>query len=665
MTVVLSKYAGFCGGVKRAVDLTEQTILEYAEKRIYIYGELVHNRQVTNYFREKGVTEVHHIEDFQHLDSGIIIVRAHGVTKKEMDILSVHSIVVDTTCKFVKSIHNKVEEFSNKGYNIVVIGDPTHPEVKGIAGWSKTPVHIVQTSNEAANIRVEEPIYCVSQTTFVEALFLEIISEIRQRYEDVVVYNSICNATSLRQTDCVQIAKETDVMFVIGGLNSANTNKLALLAKQYTETFHIQTSEELKSLNMEQYKNKKIGITAGASTPDWIIKEVVMTMNEVNGNEMSMEVVDNSFRRIHRGEIITGEVIYVNENEVMVNINYKSDGIISRDELSNDPQANPRDMFKQGDTIDVYVLKVDDGDGNVVLSYKRVTEVQVWDVLAEKFEAGEVLECKVVNPIKGGLSVLVEGLNAFMPASQVSLNYIEDFSAFKGQVLPCKIIDFDKTKRKLVVSKKVIDKLEHEKKVEELWNKIAEGDIISGTVQRLTDFGAFVDIGGVDGLVHISDLSWNRVRKPSDVVKIGDVVETKILSIDREKNRISLGLKQTMEEPWTVFIRDNKVGDIVEGTVVSLLDFGAFIKLECGVDGLLHVSQISTEHVDKPADVLKIGQAVRVKITEIDEEKRKISLSIRALLTEQKAQEQEQVDSSSECECCCCAEEGEQHPAEQ
>ncbi len=662
MTVTLSRYAGFCGGVKRAVDLTEQTFANHPDKQIYIYGELVHNRQVTNYFQEKGLIEVHDIEDFQRLESGIIIIRAHGVTRKEIDVLSTHSVIVDTTCKFVKSIHNKVEEFSNKGYNIVVVGDPNHPEVKGIAGWSKTPVHIVHTLKDVENLKVEGSLYCVSQTTFVEELFLEIISELQQRYEDVVVYNSICNATTLRQADCIHIAEGSDVMFVIGGLNSANTNKLALLARQYAEqVFHIQTSEELAELNLEQYKNKKIGITAGASTPDWIIKEVVMTMNEVNGNEMSMEVVDNSFRRIHRGEIITGEVIYVNENEVMVNINYKSDGIISRDELSNDPQANPREMFKQGDNIDVYVLKVDDGDGNVVLSYKRVTEVQVWDVLAEKFESGESLECKVVNPIKGGLSVLVEGLNAFMPASQVSLNYIEDFSAFKGQVLPCKIIDFDKTKRKLVVSKKVIDKLEHEKKVEELWNKIAEGDIVSGTVQRLTDFGAFVDIGGVDGLVHISDLSWNRVRKPSDVVKIGDIVETKILSIDREKNRISLGLKQTMEEPWTVFIRDNKVGDIVEGTVVSLLDFGAFIKLECGVDGLLHVSQISTEHVDKPADVLKIGQTVRVKITEIDEEKRKISLSIRALLTEQKSHVEEQ-EEQSECGCCC-AEEGE-NPAE-
>lgn len=655
MTTALSKHAGFCGGVKKAVDLTENTLGESGDTPVYMYGELVHNQQVTDYFRQKGLIEVHDISDFEQLDPGIIIVRAHGVSRSEIDILGAHSVIVDTTCKFVKSIHNKVEEFSNKGYNIVVVGDPNHPEVKGIIGWSNTAVQVVQTVEDAKNITLQEPVYCVSQTTFVEELFREIVSELRKKSPDMTVYNSICNATTLRQTDCIKIAKESDVMFVIGGKNSANTNKLAFLAGEHSpEAFHIQTVEDLAALQLERYKNKKIGITAGASTPDWIIKEVVMTMNEMNGNEMSMEVVDNSFRRIHRGEIITGEVIYVNENEVMVNINYKSDGIISRDELSNDPQANPREMFKQGDKIDVYVLKVDDGDGNVVLSYKRVTEVQVWDVLAEKFEAGEVLECKVVNPIKGGLSVLVEGLNAFMPASQVSLNYVEDFSAFKGQVLPCKIIDFDKSKRKLVVSKKVIDKLEHEKKVEELWSKISEGDIISGTVQRLTDFGAFVDIGGVDGLVHISDLSWNRVRKPSDVVKIGDVVETKILSIDREKNRISLGLKQTKEEPWTVFIRDNQVGDVVEGNIVSLLDFGAFVKLQCGVDGLLHVSQISTEHVEKPADVLKIGQTVRVKITEIDEEKRKISLSIRALLSDQK---NSSVEEESDCGCgCCCAE---------
>lgn len=660
MGTVLSKHAGFCGGVKRAVDLTEKTLSEANGKTVYMYGELVHNQQVTDYFRQKGLIEVHDIYEFDKLDPGIIIVRAHGVSRNEIETLKAHSLIVDTTCKFVKSIHNKVEEFSNKGYNIVVVGDPMHPEVKGIIGWSHTAVHVVQSKEEAEKLSLEGSVYCVSQTTFVEEIFLEIVAELQKKSINLIVYNSICNATTLRQTDCVKIAKESDVMFVIGGMNSANTNKLAFLAKEYSpDVFHIQTVNDLATVHLEQYKNKKIGITAGASTPDWIIKEVVMTMNEMNGNEMSMEVVDNSFRRIHRGEIITGEVIYVNENEVMVNINYKSDGIISRDELSNDPQANPREMFNQGDKIDVYVLKVDDGDGNVVLSYKRVTEVQVWDVLAEKFEAGEVLECKVVNPIKGGLSVLVEGLNAFMPASQVSLNYVEDFSAFKGQILPCKIIDFDKAKRKLVVSKKVIDKLEHEKKVEELWSKISEGDTISGTVQRLTDFGAFVDIGGVDGLVHISDLSWNRVRKPSDVVKIGDVVETKILSIDREKNRISLGLKQTKEEPWTVFIRDNQVGDIVEGNVVSLLDFGAFVKLQCGVDGLLHVSQISTEHVEKPADVLKIGQTVRVKITEIDEEKRKISLSIRALLVDQKNESTEE-----HCDCGCCCAEGEEKSEE-
>lgn len=356
-------------------------------------------------------------------------------------------------------------------------------------------------------------------------------------------------------------------------------------------------------------------------------------MNDMNSNEMSMEVVDNSFTKIHRGEVVKGEVIYVNENEVTVNINYKADGIITRDEVSNEP-VDPRTLFKQGDEIEVCVLRIDDGDGNVVLSYKKVMEAQIWEKLEEKFNNNEIVKVKVQSQIKGGLSVLVDGLNGFMPASQVSVNYIDDFSVFKGQTFDARIIDFDKGKRRLVVSKKVVDKEELEKNVEKLWETLEEGQTVKGTVQRLTDFGAFVDLGGIDGLIHISDLSWVRVKKPSEVVKVGDEVETLILAIDKERNRISLGLKQTTEEPWTVFIRESKVGDIVEGKVVSLLDFGAFIKLKQGVDGLLHVSQISVEHVEKPSDVLQLGQTVRVKITEINEEKKKISLSIRALLVE-------------------------------
>ena len=636
--IKIAKHAGFCGGVKGAFNKAEAAIKNNPNTIIYTYGDLVHNNDVVKYFQNKGLYSINDINEFEKLDSSIVIIRSHGISKDEYNIISKNHEIIDATCKFVKKIHIKVEEFSNKGYNIVIIGDENHPEVKGICGWSSNNAFVVNDVISAKKLTINEPILVVAQTTIVEDKFNSIVNILKEKYSAIEIFNTICNATSQRQDAVKEISLISDYVIIIGGAKSSNTNKLFEIAKSLNNNaIKIENIDELKEFynnDLQIFKNKIIGISAGASTPDWIIKEVVKTMNEVNGNEMSMEVVDNSFKRIHRGEVIKGEVLYVTEDEVMVNINFKSDGIITRDELSHEP-VDPRTMFKQGDEIDVYVLKVDDGDGNVVLSYKRVMEQKIWDDLAVKYENKENVECLVLKPIKGGLSVQVEGLRGFMPASQVSLNYIEDFSVFKGETFVCRIIDFDKQKRRLVVSKKAIDREELDKKVEELWDSLEEGQLIKGTVQRLTDFGAFVDIGGVDGLIHISDLAWNRVRKPSDIVSVGDVVETEILSVDKERSRISLGLKQTMEEPWVVFEREVSVGDVVEGTVVSLLDFGAFIKLKQGVDGLLHVSQIANEHVEKPSDVLEIGQTVKVKVTEINDERRKISLSIRALLQDE------------------------------
>lgn len=649
--IKVANYAGFCGGVKRAFEIAEKTLVNNPSIKIYTYGDIVHNKDVVKYFENKNLYSIDDINQFNNLEASLVIIRSHGISKEEYNIINNNHEIIDATCIYVKRIHNKVEEFSKKGYNIVIVGDVNHPEVKGIAGWCIKNPFIINDEIAAKELTIEEPIFVVAQTTIIQEHFNSIVNVLMEKFTDIVVYNSICNATSQRQDSVRDLALRSDYIIIIGGENSSNTNKLFEIAKSLNKnTIKIQNINELKKIynnDLQIFKNKKIGISAGASTPDWIIKEVVKTMNEVNGNEMSMEVVDNSFKRIHRGEIIRGEVLYVTENEVMVNINFKSDGIITRDELSHET-VDPRTMFKQGDEIDVYVLKVDDGDGNVVLSYKRVMEQKIWDDLEVKYDNKENVECLVLNPIKGGLSVQVEGLRGFMPASQVSLNYIEDFSIFKGQTFQCRIIDFDKQKRRLVVSKKVVDREELDKKVDALWDSLEEGQLIKGTVQRLTDFGAFVDIGGVDGLIHISDLAWNRVRKPSDIVSVGDVVETEILSIDKERSRISLGLKQTMEEPWVVFEREVSVGDIVEGTVVSLLDFGAFIKLKQGVDGLLHVSQIANEHVDKPSDALEIGQTVKVKVTEINDERRKISLSIRALLQDEQKNETEENSSDDE-----------------
>lgn len=363
-------------------------------------------------------------------------------------------------------------------------------------------------------------------------------------------------------------------------------------------------------------------------------------MNNINNEEM-LDAIEKSFKRISRGDIVKGKVIYVTDSEVMVNINYKSDGIITKDELSSDPEVNPKDLFKEGDDIEVYVLKLDDGEGNVVLSYKRLESIRSWDKLEEAYNNKAIVECKVLSDIKGGLSVLVNGIKGFIPASQVSLKYVDDLSKYKSMKLNARIIDFDRDKNRVVLSSKEVEKEELEKKQEELWNSLKVGDIIEGRVVRLADFGAFVDLGGIDGLIHISDLSWFRINSPSEIVNVGDTVKVQILDFDRSKNKISLGLKQTLPKPWDVFVQNKKIGDIVTGKVVSLQDFGAFIRLDEGVEGLVHVSQISTEHVRKPSDKLKVGDIVTVKIMDINEEDNRISLSMKAIEEENSKKDNE------------------------
>lgn len=346
-------------------------------------------------------------------------------------------------------------------------------------------------------------------------------------------------------------------------------------------------------------------------------------------NDDFMEQVENTMKPIHPKEIIEGEVIYVTDNEVQVNINYKSDGIIKLDELSETPDVKPKDLFEPGQTIEVYVIKLDDGDGNVILSTRRVEKFKNWQKLMDLNEAGETVEAVVEKDVKGGLIVNVMGINGFIPGSHVDTHYVRDLKSFIGKTVPTKIISIDEKKRRLVLSRKEIIEKERQEALDKAWENIRVDDVVTGKVARLTDFGAFVDLGGVDGLLHVSDISWKRLKHPSDALNVGDEVEVKILRANRERNRISLGRKQLLERPFDEFVRQNEVGDIVEGTVVNLLDFGAFVRLKEGVEGLVHVSQISHERVEKPSDELNIGDEVQVKITDINEETQKIGLSIK------------------------------------
>ncbi|MDU7115648.1 MAG: 4-hydroxy-3-methylbut-2-enyl diphosphate reductase, partial [Peptoniphilus harei] len=514
MEIIVADVNGFCGGVKRAVKMA----FDNAKEGVYSYGDLVHNEIVVKDIEDKGVKK---IDDTDVYDSKVII-RSHGVHKKILDKLEENNNeIINCVCPKVEKIYNIVENFYKKGYNIVIVGNYNHPEVIGINSHCNDSATVI---SDLEDIKIPDgKIVVVSQTTNNVEFFEKAINIIKDISKDeVLVYNTICNATFKRQESIRNLSKKVDAVLVFGGKKSSNTKKLAEIAKlNCKNVFLIQS---IKDIDLNIFKKfNKIGITAGASTPESVIKEAVCRMENFDKGEM-MEAIDNSFKRIRKGEVVTGEVLYITDSEVMVNLGYRSDGIISKDELAGGPDVNPQDLYEQGQEIDVYVLKMDDGDGNVVLSTKRVADMKIWDEVEELYNNKENITVTVKNQVKGGLTADYRGLNVFIPASHVSVRFQKDLSKFIGEEFETEIIDFDKRKKRIVVSRKNVLQEELDKVRDEVYDKLKEGDVIEGTVQRLTNFGAFVDVGGVDGLIHISELSWNRVKHPSDVVAPGDLV---------------------------------------------------------------------------------------------------------------------------------------------
>lgn len=624
MEIIIANNAGFCFGVKRAIKLTNEELEK--NKNVYSLGDLIHNPQEVNRLSEKGLTSIYTIENIK---DGSIIIRSHGGTKaQKSDIINSGLKLIDATCPVLLSIYKKIEKKEDEGYKIVIIGDREHPEIIAMAGQLKNKPIIVNSEDEAKEIKNLEKIYIVSQTTNVNEKFLRLSDIIERSNTNVLINNTICNATRQRQESAKDLAQKVEAMIVIGGHTSSNTNKLYEISKKYCKnTFRIETFKDLSLHKVLKYN--KIGITAGASTPDWIIEEVVNIMDNYSKDEF-MEQVEGTITNVYPKDVVKGSVIYVTDSEVMVNIGYKADGIITLNELSTDSTKKPKDLFEEGQEIDVYVVKLDDGEGNVVLSTKRVEGLKNWEQLVEKYENDEIVEAKVFKVVKGGLLASVLGINAFIPGSQVTTHFVKDLTPYVDQTLECKIINLDQKKRRLVLSRRVIEEKALEEKVNEVWEDIEVGKIVKGKVARLTDFGAFVDLGGVDGLIHVSDISWKRINHPKDVLSVGEEVEVEVLRANQERNRISLGLKQLTKKPFDSFLETNKVGDVVEGKVVNLVDFGAFVRLDEGVEGLVHVSEISHEHVEKPADVLNVGDDIQVKILDINEENKRIALSIKA-----------------------------------
>ena len=655
MEIVLADAAGFCFGVKRALDLTAKIASEVAEGTpIHTLGPLIHNPQVVAKLESEGIGVMEQPGD---VGSGVVIVRSHGVAPKVMgELQELAYDVVDATCPFVQRAMRWAKQLKEEGYQVIIVGDQFHPEVQAILGYTDETAHIVSTPQEIQKLPIARRVGIIAQTTQSISNFRACIGELIGKVEELKAFDTICTATEQRQTSAWELAAQVDVMVVIGGRNSANTKRLAeLCQEQGTATYHIETPEELQAQWFAGVQ--KAGVTAGASTPDWLIEGVLTRMSEFTEEkvlqteeqeaqveEVEVEQVEATETTLSEeqmseydvkmptvGAIIQGKVVQISNDEVLVDIDYKSEGRIPLNELSFIANADPHDLVSEGEEISVKVLKVDDSEGNVLLSKKRADADQSWEKLENLFETGGTMEAKVMQVVKGGLLVNV-GVRGFIPASHVSRGFEDDLEQYIGQTLELKIIELDRSKNNVVFSHKEVLEEQYQKAKEEAFKNLEEGTKVPGVVRRLTDFGAFVDIGnGVEGLLHVSEMAYSRVNHPSDVVAEGDEITVMILGVDSERERISLGLKQTIADPWSKVTERYHVGDKVTGEVTRVVDFGAFVKLEDGIEGLVHISELSHKHVAKAEDAVKPGEEVEVKVISVDADARRIGLSIKEL----------------------------------
>jgi 4-hydroxy-3-methylbut-2-enyl diphosphate reductase len=603
-------------------------------------GPLIHNPQVLARLEEKGVRIV---ESPDEVSSGTVVIRSHGVSREVIELCERRGLTIaDATCAYVVRLHRLAAEASAR-MPVCIVGQADHPEVRGTAGWCAGDVYIVDSIESAGRVPLLDEAAAVAQTTLPPLQYKAITDALAERVKRLVVYDTVCLATSRRQREATELADWADVMIVVGGRDSANTRKLYETCKERCpRSLRIEGPEELPE-GLDPARDN-IGITAGASTPDWVLKEVVNRMNDIeqnapvpqlaptesqeNENASFMKDIEATLIPIRTGQTITGTVVQVTEDEICVNIGYKSDGLVKRSDLVS------KDVHV-GDEIDVEVVKVNDGEGNVLLSQRNVVSRKNWDALMTRYDEGGYVEGVGREAVKGGLIANVMGVRAFIPASQLSQRYVEKIEDFVGKTMRLKIIEADKSKKRIVCSRKIVIAEEAVAKKKEAWDKLAVGEVVPGVVRRLTDFGAFVDVGGVDGLVHVTDLSWGRVKHPSEIVQPNQEIQVKVLSLDQERDRIQLGYKQTQPRPWEIAEEKYPPGSIVSGKVVRITTFGAFVELEPGLDGLVHISQCALSRIAKVEDAVEVGQIVRVKVLSVDSEAKRISLSIRAVLEDE------------------------------
>ncbi len=659
MRVTVAKTAGFCFGVNRAVEMVES--LSDSGKKVCTLGPIIHNRQLVDKLAAKGVRIVETPEEAN--SDEVLVIRSHGVPEEVEQIAKNHCAeVCDATCPFVAKIHKIVKSAGEEGRTVFIAGDALHSEVLGIKGHTKGETYVFSNEAELENLLKslenvgEIPITLVAQTTFNAELWVKCQKIFKKVCTNEIIFDTICNATSLRQLEAAELAAKCDVMVVVGGRHSSNTKKLFEVCKKYCErTYLVETASELRPQSLSNVGS--VGIVAGASTPAGIIKEVQQTMTEnINSvadntaisEEMSFEeALEVSLNSLNNDQKVKGTVLSVDSQEIKVDIGRKYTGIVKANEYSYDQNADLVSEVKVGDVLDLIIMRTNDQEGTILLSKRRFDSIAGWDKVVTAKENNEVIEGKITEVVKGGVVATYEGMRVFIPASQATLTRGESLEELKGTVASFRIIEIGRGRRAIGSIRSVLR--DQKKELEDkFWETLEENKVYTGVVKSLTSYGAFVDLGGVDGMVHISELSWARIKHPSEVVNVGDTVEVYVKSIDTEKRKISLGYKKAEDNPWEILKNQYPVGSIVKVTVISMTSYGAFARIIPGIDGLIHISQIANRRIEKPQDVLSIGEEVEAQIINIDFDAKRVSLSIRVLLPEEEVVEEAAVEAPSE-----------------
>ncbi len=627
MKVMVGEHAGFCPGVRRAVEMA---LAEAArDKPVYTLGPLVHNESVISYLADRGIEA---IAEPEPAAGTTLIIRAHGAAPELMEKIKNLSInLQDATCPRVRRVQQIAARLNQEGVNLVIFGQYRHPEVVGIAGWAGGKAVVVSSVEDLEAADIEHPAALIAQTTGNGALFEQIKEAFLARMPAGQVFDTLCPEVKLRQEEARQIAQNVEAMVVVGSAASANTESLVRECRSVKPTCRVIDAGELNGKLLHRYKI--VGVTAGASTPHWTIKEVVKKMENENyevENEEQQFAYPDSVKTFLVGEQARGRVVQVDSDEVLLDIGYKTEAVLPRSEVYVTEDEILADLFSPGSEVEVTVIESDDAEGKIVVSHRRLAKEKRWQELAESLENQSREEGRVKQVVPAGMVLnLGAGIEGFMPGSLVDTRYVPDFKPFLHEIMQFKVIEINREKDKIILSRKKLLEEEIAQKKTETLSSLQAGEIIEGTVRRLTDFGVFVDVGGIDGLIHISELSWERVGHPQEVLKVGEQISVKVLDVNIERERISLSLKQALPDPWSGIEQDYKTGMIITGKITRLVNFGAFVEIKPGLEGLVHISQIADYHVKHPSEVLTEGEETKVKILDVKPEAKRISLSVK------------------------------------